>query len=64
MRMGEAKPRTQGPGGEVELWKSEADVQSDAAATVAGSTAALAVISSRVCAAPEDAVTAGMPLWS
>ena len=64
MRMGEAKPRTDGPGGEVELWKSETDVQTDAAGTVAGSTAALAVISSRVCEASEDAVTAGMPLWS
>ena len=61
--MGEAKPRTEGPGGGVELWKSDTDVQSDAPGRDAGSTAALAVKSSRVCA-PSEAVTAGMLLWS
>ena len=62
--MGEAKPRTEGPGGGVELWKSDTDVQSNAAGRDAGSTAALAVMSSRVCAPLEAAVTAGRALWS
>ena len=61
--MGAAKLRTEGPGGEVELWRSATDIQSDAAGRDTGSTAALAVMISRVCAASEVAVTAAMPLW-
>ena len=61
--MGEAKPRTEGSGGEVELWKSETDVQRDGAGRDAGSTT-LAGVSSRARAASEDAVTAAMPWWS
>ena len=62
--MGEAKPRSEGPGGEVELWKSETDVQSDAAWKDAGSTAAPAGVSSRARAVSEDAVTVAMLWWS
>ena len=62
--MGEAKPRSEGPGGEFELWSSETNVQSDAAGGDAGNTAALAGVSSRARAASEDAVTAAMLLWS
>ena len=62
--MGEAKPRTEGHGGEVELWKSETDVQSDAAGSDAGNTAALPGVSRRARVASEDAVTAAMLLWS
>jgi hypothetical protein len=38
--MGAAKLRTEGPGGEVELWRSATDIQSDAAGRDTGSTAA------------------------
>ena len=62
--MGDAKPRTEGPGGEVEPWESETDVQSVAAWRDAGSTAALAGVSSRARAVSEDAVTVAMLWWS
>jgi len=62
--MGEAKPRSEGPGGELELGRSATDVQRDGAGRDGGSTAALADVSSRARTASDDAVTAAMLWWS
>jgi len=62
MRMGETKPRTEGPGGEFDVQRSVTDVASDAAGSATGSTATLAVVAGRPCAASDDALTATMPL--
>ena len=64
MRMGEANPRSEAPGGEFEPRRSETDVQTDAAGSDSGSAAAFAVVNGRACARSEVAVTATTPLWS
>ena len=58
MRMGEAKPRIDGPGGEVDVLKSKTAAESDAAFGATGSMATFVDMTGRACAASDDALTA------
>jgi hypothetical protein len=58
MRMGVAKPRSRGPGGELDVQRSEIDIESDAAGSITGNAATFAVVTRRQCPASEEAPTA------
>jgi len=62
MRMGEAKPRTDGPGGEFDVVKSKTAAESDAAGSITGNTATFPVVTGRRCAASEQAPMAATAL--